>query len=135
MSGTGSDASSLELVTFDGSGDVTIFLQNVMRVALVQGRQRDDDWMVSYAEASLTGDALRWFVGLNEVSLRSWRSVRNAFLARFTAPAARVTVSKHPLPSEVSQNSVQGGNVYKTLVVGKSGGFVIESYHLKILTV
>ncbi|KAG9027448.1 hypothetical protein FRB95_007748 [Tulasnella sp. JGI-2019a] len=53
-------ATPLEHITFDGNGseDVTIFLQSVKRVALVQGRQRDDDWIVDYTEASLTGDGL-----------------------------------------------------------------------------
>ncbi|KAG9039731.1 hypothetical protein FRB95_007158 [Tulasnella sp. JGI-2019a] len=150
---TGSDSGHtvpLEHITFDGQGseDVTVFLQSVKRVALVQGRQRDDDWMVDYAEASLTGDALRWFSDLDEGTLRSWRTVRNAFLKRFTTPVARSArmsastapapaasaaapaaaprmavpqFSKLPKPNEVLGSILKGGNVYKALLVGKSG--------------
>ncbi|KAG8979229.1 Ras- protein Rab-1A [Tulasnella sp. JGI-2019a] len=138
-------ATPLEHITFDGNGseDVTIFLQSVKRVALVQGRQRDDDWIVDYTEASLTGDALRWFSDLDEGALRSWRTVRNAFLKRFSAPVVRLAhvpapaapaiapaamprvatsqLSKHPKPYEVLQSSLMGATLYKTLYVGNSG--------------
>ncbi|KAG9014478.1 hypothetical protein FRB95_007160 [Tulasnella sp. JGI-2019a] len=130
----------LEQITFEGKGseDVTVFLQSIKRVAMIQGRQRDDDWMVDYTEASLTGDALRWFSDLDEGTLRSWRTVRNAFLKRFTAPvtnsvgvpvpaaavgasaAARPRVvpqkpSRHPLPSEVLRPSIKDAALLKRL--------------------
>ncbi|KAG9038536.1 RNA helicase [Tulasnella sp. JGI-2019a] len=78
----------LEHITFDGkvSEDVTLFLQSVKRIALAQGHQRDNDWMVDYVEACLTGDALEWFSRLDDETLHSWKAVRNAFLERYGPP-------------------------------------------------
>lgn len=121
-------ASHLEHITFEGkpTEDVTTFLQSVKRVAIAQGRQRDDEWQVDYVESCLAGDALRWFSELEEGTLGSWRTVRNAFLRQFStpvnrpanAPAAAATpaapraavtqISKYPLPSEVLHDAVKG---------------------------
>ncbi|KAG8992826.1 GTP-binding protein Rab-3D [Tulasnella sp. JGI-2019a] len=88
-----------ELLTFDGSdtSDVTTFLQNVKRVAFSQGRQRDNDWLVDYAEASLTGDALRWFHELDEDTVDSWKALRGAFLHRFKKPVSVPAPAAAPL--------------------------------------
>ncbi|KAG8992839.1 hypothetical protein FRB94_006986 [Tulasnella sp. JGI-2019a] len=88
-----------EVLTFDGSetSDVTAFLQNVKRVAFSQGRQRDNEWLVDYAEVSLTGRALRWFHGLDEETVGSWKSLRGAFLHRFGSTANALVPAAAPL--------------------------------------
>lgn len=75
----------LETLTFDGrpTEDVTLFLRDVQKIAFAQGRQTDDDWKVQYTETCLVGEALRWFSGLDDEPLRSWRNLRLAFLERF----------------------------------------------------
>lgn len=119
-----------------------MFLQSVKRVAIVQGRQRDDDWMVDYVEACLTGEALRWFVTLDDFTLGSWRTVRNAFLHQYAAPvvqrapasapaAALLPVqaphtpilvapkpSRYPLPSEVRADANLGLFKVRSLIWG-----------------
>ncbi|KAG9023951.1 Ras- protein Rab-1A [Tulasnella sp. JGI-2019a] len=128
-----------EVLTFDGSdtSDVTTFLQNVKRVAFSQGRQRDNDWLVDYAEASLTGDALRWFHELEEETVDSWKALRGAFLHRFkkpipvSAPAAApmspaipIRPNTQPLTRVLPPTSIYTENPWDTskiLIVGDSG--------------
>ncbi|KAG9002128.1 hypothetical protein FRB94_004106 [Tulasnella sp. JGI-2019a] len=74
-----------ELLEFQGddSEDVTLFLRDIARVAFNQGHHQDFPWMIGYTETCLTGTALRWFNELDEDVLRSWKTLRGAFLARF----------------------------------------------------
>ncbi|KAG8864516.1 GTP-binding protein [Tulasnella sp. 330] len=97
-------AVTLERINFDGnsSEDVTVFLQSVKRVAIAQERQRDDDWMVDYVEACLTGEALRWFITLDDSVLGSWRTVRNAFLFKFGAPVVQPAAAPAPAATSAS---------------------------------
>lgn len=79
---------ALEALIFRGSPgeDVTDFLGDVKRVAIVQGRQRDEEWMIDYVESCLRGDAMTWF---DSLSVTNWRSLRSLFLQRFAAAATR----------------------------------------------
>ncbi|KAG8987749.1 GTP-binding protein [Tulasnella sp. JGI-2019a] len=126
-----------EELKFSGrtSEDVTMFLQRVKKAALVQGRQRDDDWQIDYAEACLTGEALRWFSGLGKETPNTWAALRTGFLRRFGAPpdpatiptsastAPRAAVQMLPLPLKASQISNEDDDVVigKTLLIGDSG--------------
>ncbi|KAG8992844.1 GTP-binding protein [Tulasnella sp. JGI-2019a] len=135
MSGQASGLNAqTELLTFNGSdtSDVTLFLQNVKRVAFVQGRQRDDAWLVDYTEISLTGEALRWFHRLDGEAIGSWKALCGAFLLRFgstaqapapaAAPVPRLTVQQ--LPRVISPNEIPhepSRTVAKIVVVGDPG--------------
>lgn len=120
-------AAPLEQLVFGGthSEDVTDFLRAVKRVAVIQGRQRDDEWMIDYVESCLKGQAMRWFDALPTVE--SWSQIRRALLVRFdspvtsteaptaaaVAPAAPAPLSRPrappppnaPLPSEIGSES------------------------------
>jgi len=105
-------------------------LQRLKKVALFHGRQRDDEWLVDYAEACLTGQALRWFSRLEKETLSSWMAVRNAFLGRFDSPpdpaliptpaaaAPRAAVQIPPSPVKPSQIPADTKEIMKILVVG-----------------
>lgn len=75
----------LDQLTFSGSQleDVTAFLQTVQRIALAQGRQRDDDWRTDVATAYFTGNALEWYSDLEPEVQYSWRELRRAMLRHF----------------------------------------------------
>ncbi|KAG9032636.1 hypothetical protein FRB95_001146 [Tulasnella sp. JGI-2019a] len=119
-----------ELLTFNGSdtSDVTLFLQNVKRVAFAQGRQRDNEWLVDYTEASLTGEALRWFHRLDEETIGTWKTLCGAFLLRFgptaQAPAPPLpTVMQQP-PRVITPTSIPPDSsrcILKILIVGDPG--------------
>jgi len=125
----------LEPLLFGGSPneDVTDFLRAVKRVAVIQRRQRDDEWMIDYVESCLKGQAMRWFDALPPATVESWSQVRRAFLARFDepltgapTPAAATpagiarplaqAVPNAPLPSEISLRGVDYKTVAKVSV-------------------
>ncbi|KAG8874213.1 hypothetical protein FRB97_006075 [Tulasnella sp. 331] len=118
----------LEPLTFGGAPneDVTAFLGAVKRIVVVQGRRRDDEWIVDFVESCLRGDAMRWFDGLESSAPLEWSQLRRLFLAKFNnynispinapapapSPAARLPVHSAPtapLPSAV--NALFGGEV------------------------
>lgn len=63
-----SSSALLEQISFEGRDgeDVTHFLRDVKRVAIAEGQQRDDQWLIDYAESCLAGPALKWFLGLDD---------------------------------------------------------------------
>ncbi|KAG8993511.1 hypothetical protein FRB94_013262 [Tulasnella sp. JGI-2019a] len=79
----------LERITFEGKDteDVTLFLQNVKRIAFMQGRQRDDGWLADYVETCLSGEALLWYIPLDEDFKRNFSLLRIAMVEHFAAPA------------------------------------------------
>ncbi|KAG8991669.1 hypothetical protein FRB94_012352 [Tulasnella sp. JGI-2019a] len=86
-----SDISSpppLEDLEFRGgpTEDVTRFLAAIKRAAVIQGRHSDDEWMISYIESCLGGDAMAWFDELGPEVTTDWRSLRKALLHRFHKP-------------------------------------------------
>ncbi|KAG8877423.1 GTP-binding protein [Tulasnella sp. 331] len=90
----------IEMVLFSGQDteDVTVFLQKVKQAAVLQGRPRDQEWMIDYAEACLTGPALRWFDNLDGNIRKSWKTTRKAFLSRFDSPSSPTPARALPHP-------------------------------------
>ncbi|KAG8991149.1 hypothetical protein FRB94_012706 [Tulasnella sp. JGI-2019a] len=81
-----SGPSPLEYLEFGGRPheDVSRFLGDIKRAAVIQGRHSDDEWMVSYAESCLRGDAMEWFDEMaSDDAAMDWRTLRKAFLRRF----------------------------------------------------
>ncbi|KAG8901092.1 Cu/Pi carrier [Tulasnella sp. 403] len=77
-----------EWLLFSGAEDedVSLFLQEVQRIAFGQGRQDDDVWMVRYAAACLQDYALAWYNGLDVRTQSDWYEFRAAIIRRFAAP-------------------------------------------------
>ncbi|KAG8878158.1 hypothetical protein FRB97_002752 [Tulasnella sp. 331] len=94
----------LENITFGGKDteDVTLFLQNVKRVAFAQGRQRDCDWLADYVETCLTGRALLWHDTLDEKTSSDYKLLRTAMLQYFVAqiPTANIPSAPPAAPSK-----------------------------------
>ncbi|KAG8876043.1 GTP-binding protein [Tulasnella sp. 331] len=105
----------LELLSFNGADgeDPTEFIRNVKRIALVEGQQRSDQWIIDYTESCLAGPALEWFLDLEDNVKGSWAMLQRAALKRFQSripPKVNPTSSVPPLPSTV-----------KYLILGDSG--------------
>ncbi|KAG8867032.1 GTP-binding protein, partial [Tulasnella sp. 331] len=103
-------SSPLEQISFNGreGEDPTEFLRNVKRVAITEG-QRDDQWLIDYAESCLAGIALEWFLDLEDDAIGSWRGFQRALIKRFRptrtaapAPAAAPVPSAPPAPAAAS---------------------------------
>lgn len=117
------------------------------RVALAEGRQRDEQWLMDYAETCLGGPALSWFLELNDEALRSWKGLQRAMTQRFESvahvapptapaawarPAAMVGGATHavqttlrsgpapPLPSQVDEKA------YGVCIVGSACQFPLS---------
>ncbi|KAG9025674.1 GTP-binding protein [Tulasnella sp. JGI-2019a] len=133
-----------EILTFSGnpSEDVTTFLGSVKRVAITQGRQKDDAWIADYVESCLRGKAMKWFdaasVG-DPSSFSRWQSLRRTFLERFdsspdqppahTPPAAATAAAwappvqmnmNAPLPESIEEPDGKI-KISKALILGDSG--------------
>ncbi|KAG8855855.1 GTP-binding protein [Tulasnella sp. 330] len=131
-------SSEPELISFNGRDgeEVTEFLRSVKRVALAEGRQRDDQWLMDYTESCLAGPALQWHLYLEDKTLSSWRGLQRALLNRFApmkaaptvpepAPAAfrpiEVASSAPPLPSQSDLKRNQGDfGVGKSCLLARS---------------
>ncbi|KAG8889403.1 hypothetical protein FRB98_004496 [Tulasnella sp. 332] len=50
---------------------------------MAQGRYRDQEWMVDYAESCLGGPAIRWYSELDDDVTLTWKRLRQALLDRF----------------------------------------------------
>ncbi|KAG9037212.1 hypothetical protein FRB95_006465 [Tulasnella sp. JGI-2019a] len=138
----------VEVLTFSGrpDEDVTLFLQNVKRIAFAQGRQKDEGWLADYVETCLAGAALRWFSELEDTAGdQSWKVLRRAFLERFepvanpqpsaaapgsssSSPSASARslvpqpISSVPHPSSILRTSPSTNTeVMKTILIGDTG--------------
>ncbi|KAG8992322.1 GTP-binding protein [Tulasnella sp. JGI-2019a] len=102
-----SSPAALEALEFRGEAteDVTAFLGAVRRVAMMNNRQSDNEWLITYLESCLRGDAMRWFDEMDVgATITNWSSLRRLFLNRFDkrdihpatppAPVAEATVRR-----------------------------------------
>lgn len=94
---------SMELLAFTGdrSEDVTVFLREVTRVALVNRRQRDNDWKADYIQSCLAGSALRWYTLLDDEVQSDFNLLRRALLESYDgapSPATSATPVSSPRP-------------------------------------
>ncbi|KAG8949846.1 hypothetical protein FRC04_008149, partial [Tulasnella sp. 424] len=72
------------------------FIQSVQRVAFLQGRIKDDEWIAEYASTSFTDSALEWYVGLEEETQLSWKKLRVALVQRYPVEPPK------PVPPPIS---------------------------------
>ncbi|KAG8865709.1 hypothetical protein FRB97_004495, partial [Tulasnella sp. 331] len=87
--------------------DVIDFLHAVKRVAVLQGRQRDDGWMIDCVEPYLKGQAMTWFDALPPTTVESWIQARWAFLVRFEPPAPLCGAPAAATPTAIARPLVQ----------------------------
>lgn len=52
-------------------------------MAFQQGKQRDDEWVADFAATCFGGEALEWYVDLDEESQTSWRKLRARLIQRW----------------------------------------------------
>lgn len=106
MPDSSSDLPSLNFAGTD-SEDVTIFIRDVKRCAIAEGKQRDDEWIIDFVESCLSGVAMRWFTQLDEEWKASWKSLTRAIVDRFDAPVAPppASAAAPPAPNTPSLRS------------------------------
>ncbi|KAG9020522.1 hypothetical protein FS837_008133, partial [Tulasnella sp. UAMH 9824] len=76
---------SVSWLSFDGNEGLSSheLVQQVQRAAFQQGKQRDDEWVADFAATSFSGEALEWYVSLDEETQTSWRKLRAGLIQRW----------------------------------------------------
>ncbi|KAG8954855.1 hypothetical protein FRC04_010338 [Tulasnella sp. 424] len=59
------------------------FIQAVQRSARTEGRSRDNEWIIDLVSTCMTGEALRWYVELDEETQNDWKLLRKAILRQY----------------------------------------------------
>ncbi|KAG8843021.1 hypothetical protein FRB96_004474, partial [Tulasnella sp. 330] len=87
-SASGPPTSRVERIRFNGteSEDVTEFVREVNCIAIDQGKRKDNEWIVEYAESCLGGNAIRWYSELEGDEIATWNGLRKGLLNRFGPP-------------------------------------------------
>ncbi|KAG8892242.1 hypothetical protein FRB99_002855, partial [Tulasnella sp. 403] len=88
--------SSQQFIIFEGIDGIECedFIHLVRRRAYLEGR--DNEWIVNYAATCLVGDALRWYLGLDEEVQEDWRLLQKALIAKYPT----VKVSRFSSPNQ-----------------------------------
>ncbi|KAG8900430.1 hypothetical protein FRC01_010143, partial [Tulasnella sp. 417] len=98
----------IELV-FQGidGAEAESFISSVLRTARTEGKTRDNDWIVDLVSTCMRGEALRWYIELDEGTQNDWKLLRKAILRQYplhaqptlpTPPAAVRPPSPAPTP-------------------------------------
>lgn len=82
-------------ISFEGKDKLECqgFVAAVNRHAFYNGKDEDDNWVARYAGACIAGDALAWYVGLDEDVRRSWQRLRVALLAEHTSASEETSAA------------------------------------------
>lgn len=71
-------------------GEAEQFIRSITKMAHEAGRYRDNDWIIERAEVALAGDALRWYIELDQDIQTDWKRLQKAIMQRYPPPAQRI---------------------------------------------
>lgn len=86
-----------------GSGEeAEQFIRAVRDKAIDEGKQKDNEWIATYAESCLAGEALRWYTYLDSDTRANWKKLQQALLLRYPRPGGDTTglISRSEPPLE-----------------------------------
>lgn len=67
-----------------GSGEeAEKFLGAVRDKAIDEGKQKDYEWILKYAESCFSGEALRWYTHLDSQTKNHWEKLQQAVLIQY----------------------------------------------------
>ncbi|KIO33715.1 hypothetical protein M407DRAFT_17331 [Tulasnella calospora MUT 4182] len=79
-----------DLVFYGNDGiEAEEFVRAVIRTAKAAGRFRDNDWIIEEVAAGFSGDALRWYIELDDETQNDWKLLRRAILQKYPPPSQR----------------------------------------------
>lgn len=76
------DAVDLVFKGVDGA-EAESFIRSVQRAARTEGRIRDNAWIADLVSTCMIGEALRWYVELDEDTQNDWKLLRKAILRQY----------------------------------------------------
>ncbi|KAG9046810.1 hypothetical protein FS837_003629 [Tulasnella sp. UAMH 9824] len=69
---------------YGGSGEeAENFVRVVRDKAINEGKRKDNEWIVAYAESCLAGEALRWYAYLDSDTRNNWEKLQQALLMQY----------------------------------------------------
>lgn len=69
---------------YGGSGEeAENFVRVVRDKAINEGKRKDNEWIVTYAESCLAGEALRWYAYLDSDTKNNWEKLQQALLIQY----------------------------------------------------
>ncbi|KAG9032124.1 hypothetical protein FS837_002796 [Tulasnella sp. UAMH 9824] len=76
--------SEYRLMFHEGSGEeAEKFVRVVRDKAIEEGKRMDKEWIVTYVESCLTGEALRWHAYLSSDTKNNWEKLQQALLTQY----------------------------------------------------
>lgn len=96
-----SEETTLVFKGIDGA-EAESFIRSVQRIARTAGRTRDNEWIADLVSTCITGEALRWYVELDDDTHNDWKLLRKAMLRQYpspTQPSAPSSLSGIPVPA------------------------------------
>ncbi|KAG8910408.1 hypothetical protein FRC01_006349, partial [Tulasnella sp. 417] len=72
------------------------FVQSVQRIAFMQNRIKDNEWITEYVSTCFTDSAMVWYLGLDKDTRSSWEALRQALVQRYPPPKPSVQPKADP---------------------------------------
>ncbi|KAG8987462.1 hypothetical protein FRB90_003321 [Tulasnella sp. 427] len=89
-------SSNSELIFYGTDGiEAEEFIRSVKKAARAASKLRDNDWIVDEVSVALAGDALRWYIDLDEETQSDWVRLQRAIVRQYPRKVAPI-----PGPSE-----------------------------------
>ncbi|KAG8995361.1 hypothetical protein FRB90_000203 [Tulasnella sp. 427] len=80
---------------YDGA-EAEEFIRSVKKAAKAAGKLRDNDWIVDEVSVALAGDALRWFIDLDEETQSDWIRLQRAIVRQYPRKEPRTQAPSEP---------------------------------------
>jgi len=89
------------------------FVFRVQRWAFEDDKDEDDQWVARFASSCLSGDAVRFYVTLDQDVRKSWERLRQALLARYPAshPNVSTPAAVPRSPPDPIAGDIRTGNI------------------------
>ncbi|KIO17460.1 hypothetical protein M407DRAFT_32867 [Tulasnella calospora MUT 4182] len=66
-----------------GGEEAEKFICAVREIAIDEGKGKDNEWIVTYAESCFAGEGLRWYTYLDSDTKNSWEKLQQALLTQY----------------------------------------------------
>ncbi|KAG8995360.1 hypothetical protein FRB90_000202 [Tulasnella sp. 427] len=95
-------SSNSELIFYGTDGiEAEEFIRSVKKAARAAGKLRDNDWIVDEVSVALAGDALRWYIDLDEETQSDWTRLQRAIVRQYPRKVAPIPASSASEPATI----------------------------------
>ncbi|KAG8927492.1 hypothetical protein FRC01_007364 [Tulasnella sp. 417] len=78
-------------LAFNGTDGIEAeeFIRSVIKATKAAGKLRDNSWIVDEVSAAFAGDALRWYIELDDETRNDWLRLQRTIMQKYPPPAQR----------------------------------------------